>query len=295
MILLYTPSISLSRGDSFREEYGKLQQLRSVLHPEVNIMALTATATRSLRDEIAVSLDMKNMCTISISPDKANIRYVVLKFETIEKTFGPMANQVAQYQESLGRTVIFCQTIADCCLLYRFFKYKLGPKFTINGSLDKCRNRIVDMFHSDTEPSIKEEILKNFSTPLHHLRVVIATVAFGLGVNIPDIRTVVHFGTCEDECTYIQAVGRAGRDKQLSTAVLLVRKGENQHVNKVMEQYCQNTSICRREILFTDYDWTRQKEENCSCCDICSEKCTCGKCSEVLSHENDIIYFYNQF
>ena len=249
----------------FETEYGKLQQIRSVLRPEVNIMALTATATRSLRDEIAVSLDMKNMCTIA---DKTN---VVLKFETIEKAFGPMTNQVAQYQESLGRTVIFCQTIADCCLLY---KYKLGPKYTINGSLDECRNRVVDMFHSDTEPSIKEEILKNFSTPLHHLRVVIATVAFGLGVNIPDIRTVVHFGTCEDECTYIQAVGRASRDKHLSTAVLLVRKGENQHVNKVIKQYCQNTSICRREVLFTDYDWTRQKEENC---DICPEKCRCEK------------------
>ena len=124
--------------------------MRSILHPKVNSMALTATATKSLRKEIAASLGMKNAITVYVSPDKKNIRYVVLKYGTLEDTFGPMANQISKFQESLGRTVIFCQTISDCCLLYRFFKYKLGEKFTIpNGSVDKSWSRIVDMFHSD--------------------------------------------------------------------------------------------------------------------------------------------------
>ena len=62
------------------------------------------------------------------------------KFETIEKTFGPAADQIAEQQESLGCVVIFCQTVPDCCMLYR---YKLGVTIP-NGTDDKCKDRIVD-------------------------------------------------------------------------------------------------------------------------------------------------------
>ena len=71
------------RGDDFRLEYAKLQQIRSILHPSVHIMALTATATRATRNEIAESLGMHNIAIVYISPNKQNIRYVVRKFETI--------------------------------------------------------------------------------------------------------------------------------------------------------------------------------------------------------------------
>ena len=80
-------------------------------------MVLTATATRATRNEIAESLGMPNKAIVYI-PNKQNIRYVVRKFETIEKTFGhPAADQIAKQQESLGRVVIFCQTVSDCCML----------------------------------------------------------------------------------------------------------------------------------------------------------------------------------
>lgn len=114
----------------------------------------------------------------------------------------------------------------DCCKLYKYFRQKLGHRFTIpNGSPDLCRNRIVDMFHSCTEPCIKDSIIKNFSTS-PKLRVVIATVAFGMGVDIHDVRNVIHFGACEDIPMYVQAVGRAGRDGGNASALLLVRRKE---------------------------------------------------------------------
>ena len=275
------------RGDDFRLEYAKLQQIRSILHPSVHIMALTATATRATRNEIAESLGMHNIAIVYISPNKQNIRYVVRKFETIEKTFGPVADEIAKQQESLGRVVIFCQTVSDCCMLYRFFRHKLGVKFTLpNGSDDKCKNRIVDMFHSDTEPCIKEEIIENFSKESHHLHVVIATIAFGMGVDVPNIRTVIHFGASDDEDMYIQAVGRAGRDGKLATAILLVRRGGRKHTSKLMTYYSDNTSICRRHLLFSDYDEAEQSTSmddiSCVCCDICYKKCNCGNCSKQV-------------
>ena len=69
---------------------------------------------------------------------------------------------------------------------------------------------------------------------------VIATVAFGMGVDIPDIHHVVHFGACEDVETYVQAVGRDGIG---STTLPLVRKGGKQHLNEHMKSCCDNDSV----------------------------------------------------
>lgn len=249
-------------------------------------MALTATATKTLRKQVSDMLGMKNTVLVSVSPDKSNVKYLVAKHTTIEKTFGPFANQLYDLQLEVGRTIIFCQKLDDCCNLYRFFRERLGHRFTFpNVSPDLSCNRIVDMFHSCTEPCIKESIIKSFST-LGHLRIVIATVAFGMGVDIPDIRNIVHFGVCEDTETYVQAVGRAGRDGKGSTAMLLVRKGGRQHVNEQMKVYCSNDSLCRREVLFKDFDACTPHIESvtrlCTCCDICVRKCTCGTCSKPI-------------
>ena len=218
-------------------------------------MALTATATKTLRKDVIDLLGMDNPFVVSVSPDKSNIKYFVTGFTTIDKTFGPIADQLIDAQSDMGRSIIFCPRLDDCCKLYRFFKQKLGHRFTIpNGSPDLCRNRIVDMFHSCTEPCIKDSIIKNFSTS-PKLRLVIATVAFGMGVDIHDIRNIIHFGACEDVPMYVQAVGRAGRDGGNASALLLVRRKEkNQHIDADMKAYCENSSICRREILFKDFD-----------------------------------------
>ena len=71
--------------------------------------------------------------------------------------------------------------------------------------------RLIDYFTGCTEQSIRDTILEQFSTS-SCLRIVIATVAFGLGINCPDVRRVVHYGIPNDVETYVQQVGRAGRD-----------------------------------------------------------------------------------
>ena len=74
---------------------------------------------------------------------------------------------------------------------------------------------MVDCYTGSTDQHVRDVILKQFSTP-SCLRVTIATVAFGLGVNCPDIRRIMHFGIPEDIETYVQQVGRAGRDGKTS-------------------------------------------------------------------------------
>ena len=162
-------------------------------------MALTATATKAQRQAITSSLEMKKEFFVTVPPDEPNIMYHVAPFETLDTTFGPIADQLLTLGISTPRCLIFCQKLNDCPLLYRFFRTHLGTKFTFPpGSEDKCGQRLVDMYHSCTEASIKEKIHSLFWSPSSYLRLLIATVTFGMGVDIPSIRTIIHFGACED-------------------------------------------------------------------------------------------------
>lgn len=144
------------------------------------------------------------------------------------------------------------------------------------------------MFTGCTEQCIKDAIIENISSQERPLRVVIATVAFGMGVDVPDIRNVIHFGSPHDSETYVQAVGRAGRDGESSHAVLLNRRGKaRQHVDAAMDKYCSSTTTCRCDMLYSNFDdYTRSVREPCMCCSVCAKNCECGRCSDNLYNSN---------
>ena len=78
------------------------------------------------------------------------------------------------------------------------------------------------MFHSCTESTVKEHIMSSFtySDPRTHLKIVVATIAFGMGIEHPNVRHVIHFGPASCVESYVQETGRAGCDGLLSTATL---------------------------------------------------------------------------
>ena len=276
--MLSTPLHSICRGESFRTEYAQLGELRSILPSAVHIMALTATATEQQRKAITSSLGMINEIHVTAPPDKSNIKYSVAPFETLNLTFGPIAKQLLQLGPSTPRTVIFCKKLDDCPMLYRFFRKQLVANFTNPpGCEDKCGNRVVDMFHSCTEPCIKDSILKLFAMVNSNLWLLIATVAFGMGVDVPNIRTIIHFGACGDIESYVQAVGRAGRDGKHSNAIIFVRKSKK-HIDTQIKTYIENTTICRRTILFRGFGFSSPPVTKCMCCDVCAHVCKCINC-----------------
>ena len=137
------------------------------------------------------------------------------------------------------------------------------------------------MFTSVTDQHQKDGIINAFTRD-SQLRIVIATVAFGMSIDCPDVRHIVHIGVPDDVESYIQETGRAGRDGQPSLAMLLTTKERLSHVEQSMKEYQGNRDQCRRDFLFRDMDGFHHVDmgTNCLCCDVCMMLCECGSCAE---------------
>lgn len=276
----------LFRGCSFRGVLLRIGEIRSLIPREANILALTATATTTLRKHVISILGMKDPHIIAVSPSKENIVYGVTDFTSIAETFTPILERLKSQRINSPKMIIFCEKINHCSALYDFFRSSLGEYFTEPPDApDLSRFRLVEMYTSCTPEGVKQQIIESFCTTSAPLRVVCATIAFGIGVDCPDVRQVVTFGVPEDVETYIQQVGRAGRDMKQSLALLVKLPIGRHYTDNNMKDYIKNDKVCRRKVLFSDTDdyVHKQKEPKCLCCDICKRSCECQKCQDNLS------------
>ena len=135
------------------------------------------------------------------------------------------------------------------------------------------------MFTSCTHPDVKSEIIKCFNDASAKLLAVIAIIAFGMGMDCPDIRRIIHWGSSTDVEMYLQEIGRAGRDGKQSIAILYNISGQY-HVDNLMKQYIKNKTECRKEILLQQNQPSISMCTQYSCSDICEQKCTCLHCTQ---------------
>ena len=184
------------RGDDFRTDYGRIGELRALLPPAVNVMALTATATKSSRAKILHSLRMVRPTMISLSPHKKNIVYTVCPKPELGEFVSSLVDCIKCFRTSMPRTIIFCRRYRECAEMYSIFEHSLHTEFTDPPNAPNVvKFRMVDMYTKCTEASIKKDIITEFSKPDGRLRIVIGTIAFGMGLDCPDVRQILHWGT----------------------------------------------------------------------------------------------------
>ena len=267
-------------GDEFRTAFSRIGNLRSLIPQKVNVMALTATATTETYHVVTKRLAMTNTVLFALPPYRDNITYEVRPKIDIDQLTTSLCAELNAKRIEFPKTVIYVRKYSDCSNIYMLLKKKRGSNFTEPaGSPNLTGFRLIDMFSRVLTMDIKEEVLQSFSKP-GVLRIVIATTAFGMGIDCPDIRQIIHWGIPTTMEEYVQETGRSGRDGNSSVAVLYRGKG-GRHATTKVKNYVANTTQCRRRMMFQDfilYSAESITVTGCSCCDICRQSCICDRC-----------------
>ena len=217
-------------GHDFRAAYRALDALRLYLAPngEVPLMALTATAVSAVRDDIDKVLGLRTPFVAVNSCDRPNLRVRVAKKRGAETDFKFLADAA---RDANGSVIVYCPSVRETEAVCEALRAKFG------------QNASVGVYHARLSPAQRKKTHMDFLVGA--VKVVAATVAFGMGIDKPDIRLVVHYGAPKTMEEYYQQVGRAGRDGLPSECLMLY--GDNDFVKYASDFYVGKLSQKARE------------------------------------------------
>lgn len=268
-------------GDSFRIAFAEIGTLRSLVSQKVGIMALTATATHDTLEVVKERLAMEEPNIVALSPQRPNIIYKVKPSMSLNQLSSSVVEELTEKRSDFPKTIIFIRTYRDCSNLYSVIRFKMGINFTEPPNYPNLSEfRMVEMYSRVSTPEKREDIIASFTNTNSVLRLIIATIAFGMGIDCPDIRRIMHWGLPSDREEYVQESGRAGRDGGDAEAILFEGK-VGQHASEAMKTYVKNTTVCRRKLLFNRFISYSDSDVHiiqCKCCDICASSCECPDC-----------------
>jgi ATP-dependent DNA helicase RecQ len=184
-------------GYDFRPPYLHIAELRE-LHPNVPVLALTATATAEVRDDIQQKLLFKQFNVYQQSFERRNISYVVQHQENKLRKLLDVARGVK------GSGIVYVRSRKAAAEIAKFYD-EHGFK--------------ADFYHAGL--TMEQRSLRQEDWKANRTRIIVATNAFGMGIDKPDVRFVIHKDMPESLEAYYQEAGRAGRDEQKAYAVLL--------------------------------------------------------------------------
>jgi ATP-dependent DNA helicase RecQ len=258
-------------GHDFRPEYRRLRELHEVL-PGVQINAYTATATPAVREDIVQQLGLKDPAVLVGVFDRPNLTYRVLpRMDLVRQA----ADAVRRHSEQAS--IIYCISRKDT--------------ESLAGAL-KALKIDAEAYHAGLGPEERRRIQDDFAN--ERLAVVVATVAFGMGIDRSDVRCVVHAGLPKSVEHYQQETGRAGRDGLASECLMLysaadatrwqmlfsrsVESGEGGpdwqeqqrgHLDQ-MQRYC-TSATCRHRLLSEYFGqvYVPPTAAGCGGCDVC--------------------------
>lgn len=260
-------------GFDFRKEYRRLEELKSIF-PGIQIIALTATATKLVREDCVSLLKMERPIYFESTFNRKNLRYRVI---TLPKPFPKqeakekLREVLVQYIGKCG--IIYCTTIKNCEEVAR--------------SIEGWKGRVC-LYHSKLSEAKRKENAEIWGKADNGI--MVATIAFGMGIDKPNVRFVIHLNISKSIENYFQESGRAGRDGKLADCILFYHKDDariqenfshhNDTNNIVLEQakyqlnlmvrYCEDLYNCRRKLLLIyfghEIDPAKDCEQHCDNC-----------------------------
>ncbi len=253
-------------GHDFRPEYRRLKEMMEEINSEVPIIALTATATPKVQSDIVKNLSLRNPEVLISSFNRANLYYEVQPKIKKDLTVKSIVKYISRHK---GKSGII---------------YTLNRKTTEElADLLKANNIKAVAYHAGLDQKLRAERQDQFLN--EDVQVIVATIAFGMGIDKPDIRFVIHYNIPKSIENYYQETGRAGRDGLEGNCILYYA---HQDVTK-LEHFLRDKPLSEREVgaqlinetvAFAESGVCRRKsllhyfgenweDKNCGKCDNC--------------------------
>ncbi|KAJ5595045.1 Bloom syndrome protein [Penicillium hispanicum] len=258
-------------GHDFRPDYKELGEIRTKL-PGVPLMALTATATENVKVDVMHNLKMRGCEVFLQSFNRPNLTYEVRAKGKNDEVLASIAETItSSYRNQCG--IVYCLSRKTC--------------EKVAEDLRKKYNLKAHHYHAGMKADDKAKVQSLWQSGRYH--VIVATIAFGMGIDKPDVRFVIHHSIPKSLEGYYQETGRAGRDgkrsgcylyygyKDSATLKRMIDEGEGSGEQKARQkqmlrnvvQFCENRSDCRRVQVLAYFNEYFRREDCDNTCDNC--------------------------